>query len=287
MILPGPGSEGFARRLAALTKQPLGKVETKAFPDGEHYVRVAEAIKGPAVVVQTLWPPERFLDLILMLDAARRAGATHLTAIVPYLAYARQDRVFQPGEALSAQVVAGTLGRMADRVLTVDPHKPDVMGFFQCPATIVSSAPAIATALKQRKVDVVLAPDKGALARAAEVATLFGAAHDHLEKTRIDSHTVQMRPKNLDVQGRRVAIVDDIISTGGTMATALAMLKEQGAQATFAVGVHGLLIGGAEDRLKKAGVDEILTTDTIPGPSSLISVADAVAEALKTTTKAA
>lgn len=284
MILPGPGSEGFARRLAQQTKVDLGHVETKSFPDGEKYVRVLDAVSGPVVVCQTLWPPERFVDLLLLLDAAQRAGAERIVAVVPYMAYARQDQVFQPGEALSARVVARALDAYCDRVITVDPHKAKVLDFFECGAQAVSAASPVAHALKERKVDVVLAPDEGALGRAKDVAKECGADVDHLEKTRIDSQTVTMQPKDLDVKGLRVAIVDDIISTGGTMATALAMLREQGAEATFAVGVHGLFIGGAEDRLKKAGVDEILSTDTVPNPTSRISVVEPIAAALAATT---
>jgi ribose-phosphate pyrophosphokinase len=287
MILPGAGSEGLANRLAALTKQPVGRVETKSFPDGERYVRITDQPKGAITVVQSAWPPERTLDLLLLLDAAKRTGAGPVTAVIPYLAYARQDRIFQAGEALSAQVVAQAIGAAADRIITVDPHKTEILSFFGRPAHAVTAVAPIAAALKERKVEVVLAPDEGALERAQEVAKAFGAQSDHLEKTRIDSQTVEMRPKSLDVKGRRVAIVDDIISTGGTMATALALLKAQGAAATYAVGVHGLFIGNAEERLKKSGVDEILSTDTVPGPHSRISVANVLAEALLTSTQKA
>ncbi len=284
MILPGPGSEGLARRLAQHTNDPVGHVESKTFPDGEKYIRILDDVDGPVVVCQSLWPPDRFTDLLLLLDAARRAGGGPIIAVVPYLAYARQDRVFQPGEALSAHVVARAIDATSDQLLTVDPHKADVLDFFECRTTTVSASGPIAEALDERDVDCVLAPDEGALDRARDVADRCSADVDHLEKTRIDSQTVRMQPKELDVDGMRVAIVDDIISTGGTMATALAMLRDQGAQATFAVGVHGLFIGGAEDRLKKAGVDEILSTDTVPNPTSRISVVGPLADALAATT---
>lgn len=283
MILAGPGSEGLARRLAQQTKGALGRAETKTFPDGEKYVRIVDDVDGPVVACQSLWPPDRLVDLLLLLDAARRAGGDPVIAVVPYLAYARQDRVFQPGEALSAQVVARAVDAYCDQFVTVDPHKADVLDYFECPTTAVSASGPVADALRERDVDCVLAPDEGALDRARDVAQRCGADVDHLEKSRVDSQTVRMRPKQLDVNGRRVAIVDDIISTGGTMATALNMLRDQGAKATYAVGVHGLFIGGAEDRLKKAGVDEILSTDTVPNATSRISVVEPVADALTAT----
>jgi ribose-phosphate pyrophosphokinase len=280
MIVPGLGSETLARRLAERLKHPLAHTETKAFPDGERYARVREHVDGDAVVVQTLWPPERLMDALLLCDAARRAGAERVTLVTPYLAYARQDQVFQEGEALSAAAMAKAVSTACDALVTVDPHKEKVLEFFQIDAQAVSATQPVAEALKQRKVQCILAPDEGALDRARGVADACGAESDHLEKTRIDSQTVEVRPKNLDVKDRRVAIVDDIISTGGTMATALGLLKNQGAAATYAVGVHGLFISNAEDRLKKAGVDEILTTDTVYGPFSQITVAGVLADAL-------
>lgn len=280
MILPGTGSEGLAKRVASLLHRPVGRVEARSFPDGERYVRILDAVRGPAIVVQTTFPPQHLTELFLLLDAARRAGATTLTAVVPYLAYMRQDRVFQAGEALSAAVIAKSISALCDRVVTVDPHKPEVLKLFTVPSEAVRADGPIAQELKDRKVDVVLAPDAGAFERAASVAKLCGAAVDQLEKTRIDSQTVRMKPKTLDVAGKRVAIVDDIISTGSTMATAVGLLRQAGATTTYVVGVHGLFLANAEERLKKAGVEEILTTDTVQGPYSLVSVAGVLSEAL-------
>ncbi len=283
-IIPGSASGPFAEALARETGALRLAVESKRFADGELYVRLLGPVGNHALVVQSTPTAESLIELILLQDAARESGAKHVTTVVPYFGYARQDRAFQPGEPLSARAVARAVGAGCDDVVTVDPHKPSLLSHFGVPARMVSAVPQIASVLKSWGVDTVLAPDKGARDRAEEAARLIGAGVDHLEKTRISSTEVVMKAKALDVRGKRVAIVDDLIASGGTMVTAAKHLKAQGAASVVAACTHGLFTGNALPRLLDGGIDRVLCTDTLlSGPCNcdVVSAAPAVAAALR------
>jgi ribose-phosphate pyrophosphokinase len=281
-IVAGSASKALAEKLSALLDAPLAPVEVKQFPDEEVYVRVDEDVRGEhVVVVQSTVPNAKLVELLLLLDACHARGADTVTAVVPYYAYSRQDRAFREGECVSAQALAELIEVKADRFVTVDPHKEHILGFFGVEAHAGTAVPELASRLKAEGVDLVLAPDKGALDRAEGAAKQLGVNFDHLEKTRVSGTEVRMEPKNLDVAGQTVAIIDDIISTGGTIATAAGELKKQGAARVVAACTHGLFLNNALERLTNAGCDAVLATDTIEGPASLVSAADAVARVLK------
>ncbi len=285
VIVAGSASQPFAERLALELGTALAQRDWKRFPDEEGYGRIVTDVKGKdVVVVQSTAPDQNLVELLIWQDAAREAGARTVTAVIPYLGYARQDRVFQAGEAVSARAVARAVATGCDKLITVDPHKESILSFFGGKARSVSAVPQIAAELDKWKVDVVLAPDKGARERAEQAARIIGAEVDHLEKTRLSPTQVTMKAKDLDVRGKRVAIVDDLIASGGTMVTAAQQLKSQGAAAVFAACTHGLFTGNALPRLLAGGIDRVLCTDTyLSGPCScdLVSAAPAVADALR------
>jgi ribose-phosphate pyrophosphokinase len=280
-ILGGTSAKNVARNLANKIYQPLLQATYKRFPDDEFYVRVLDDIAGEDVlIVQTAYPDPKIVELFLMQDAVHDAGAKKITVVLPYFGYSRQDKRFEEGEAISARAVAQHISMHADCVITVDPHKEHILKFFSVPAYSCSAVSTIAQYLKEKNIDFVLAPDKGAKERAKEAAALIDCEYDYLEKTRIDGTTVKITPKKLDARGKHVAIIDDIISTGGTMANSIKELKKQGAKTVSVACTHGLFVGGAKEKLLSADCDEIISTDTIETEFSKVSAADCIAEIL-------
>jgi len=280
-ILGGTSAKNVARNLANKIQQPLLQATYKRFPDDEFYIRVLDDIAGEDVmIVQTAYPDSKIVELLLMQDAVHEAGAKKITVVLPYFGYSRQDKKFEEGEAISSRAVAQHISMHADFVITVDPHKEHILKFFSVPAYSCSAVSTIAQYLKEKNIDFILAPDKGAKDRAKEAATLINCEYDYLEKTRIDGTTVKITPKKLDARGKHVAIIDDIISTGDTMANSIKELKKQGAKTVSIACTHGLFVGGAKEKLLSADCDEIISTDTIETEFSKVSAADCIAEIL-------
>jgi len=277
-ILGGTSAKNVAENLANRLRQPLLHTIYKRFPDDEFYVRVLDDIAGKdVVIVQTAYPDPKIVELLLMQDAVHDAGAKKITVVLPYFGYSRQDKKFEEGEAISARAIAEHISLHADCVITVDPHKEHILKFFTVPAYSCSAVSTIAQHLKEKNIDFVLAPDKGAKERAKETAKLINCEYDYLEKTRIDGATVKITPKKLDAHGKNVAIIDDIISTGDTMVNSIKELKKQGAKTVLIACTHGLFIGGAKEKLLTADCDEIISTDTIETDFSKVSVAECIA----------
>jgi ribose-phosphate pyrophosphokinase len=281
LVLPGPRSPLLGGKLASVLGCQVAGLDHKKFPDGEAYVRVTTPVRGQdVVVVQTTWPNDGLVELLLLEDALRRMGAARITVVVPYFAYARQDRVFLEGESVSAEAVMKHLADGADRIVTVDLHRPATLNVVKAATANVSGVPAIADFFRALPPQMVLAPDKNALDRAREAAKLLGAEVDHLVKKRVAPDRVELQVHELDVAGKRVLIVDDIISTGGTMMAAAQELRRQGATSVSAACTHGLFAPGALDKLHAAGLEQVVATDTIEGPASAVTVAGEVAKAI-------
>lgn len=278
-IIGGTASQTIALDLAKLLKGKLVDTISKRFPDNELYVKINEDIEDKEIIiVQTTYPDQNIIELFLLQNAVEEAGAKTITVVIPYYGYGRQDKKFQDGEAISAKALAGLISLNADKIITVDPHKEHILDFFSAPAYSCSAVPEIAKYLKKKDIDVILAPDKGAIDRAKDAARIIGCEFDYMEKTRIDETTVEIKPKNLDVENKNVAIVDDIISTGGTMAKSIKELKNQGAKRVIVACTHGLFANGAIKKLHAARCDEIISTDTILSDYSKVRVAPAIVE---------
>jgi len=278
-IIGGTASKTIAEDLAKELKVSLVKTISKRFPDNEFYVRIMDDVrKKDVIIVQTTYPDPNLVELFLLQNAAEESGAKTITVVIPYYSYARQDTKFQDGEPLSAKAIANLISLTADKVITVDPHKEHILDFFSTSAQSCTAIPEIAKYLKNKKIDMILAPDKGALERAKQASQIINCEFDHMEKTRIDGTTVEIKPKNLDVQNKNVAIIDDIISTGGTMAKSIKELKKQGAKKVYVSCTHGLFAGEAIKKLSTAGCDEIISTDTIKSRFSKVKIAPAIAK---------
>ncbi|KPU63761.1 ribose-phosphate pyrophosphokinase [Thermococcus sp. EP1] len=251
------------------------EVEIKTFPDGEKYVRVL-GDGEEALVIQSTFNPqnEHLIELLLLGDALKEKGFRHLKAVVPYLAYSRQDRVTKEGESISVRAIMKMIGLYYDELYVFDLHNPKTLEFFPGKAVNLSPAKAIAKYFKEKLGNgLVLAPDKGALERAKAVADILGLDFSYFEKKRISPTEVQMTPVDVDVKGKNVLIVDDIISTGGTMIKAANILRNRGAGKIFVVATHGVFAEGAIERVS-AAVDELAVINTIPTPVSKISIVE-------------
>ncbi len=289
-VVCGPASKELAESVSALTGFGNVPVSFKVFPDGESYVRLEGNVEGENVaVVQTTCPPAqdgRLFQLAFMADAAKRGGARKVTAVVPYLAYARQDKMFLSGEGISVETIARMLKAAGiDELLTVNIHSEPALKQFPFPAKTVSAIPLLAQYFVDKgfKGAFALSPDKGAMNIAKQAQEVLGGDAGHLDKTR-DRYTGQTKQtaEGLNVKGQTAIIFDDIISTGGTIVGAAKILREQGAKHVFCACVHGLLIGDAQKRILDAGVEEIVGTDSVPGSVSKVSLAPLISQELRT-----
>ncbi len=289
-VIPGRGArrdfvEGLASALGADIVEPIAK----EFPDGETYVRVEGEVNGTPVVVQGLYPEQnnRLVELLLLVEAVHAYTGRDPVVVLPYLAYARQDKRFLPGEPISVHVVLKALEASGGgHLVVVDAHKPEALSVYTPGYTNVLPAEAFAEKIRgiaEGREAVVVAPDKGALGRAEALAKLLGARHDYLVKKR-DRVTgeVKYMPRHVEVKGALVILVDDIVSTGGTMAKAAEILYSQGAGSVIAACSHGLFIGNALEKMKRAGIREVYAANTVPLPEDVevVDVSKLVARAL-------
>lgn len=277
-IIGGTSAGKIAQDLSLELNQPILNAVMKRFPDEEFYIRILDDVKGQnVIVIQTTYPDTKIVELLLIQDALRDAGAEKIIIVIPYFGYSRQDKQFQKGEPISARVLAQHIGLHADFVLTIDPHKQHLLDFFNIPAYSCSAVGEIAKYIQKKNVDFILAPDKGAKQSSQYAAEIIGCDYDYMEKTRIDGTTVTIKPKQIDVKNKHVVILDDIISTGGTMAKSIVELKKQGAKKVTVACTHGLFIGDAINKLLSSGCDEIISTDTIENDFSKVKTAPCIA----------
>ena len=262
-----PLAEAVARRLA-VTLMPR---TLERFPDGEAHVEVQRSVGGDDVyLIQPTGPPAdgNLLELLLLADACRRDGARRLTAVVPYLGYARQDRRTRGREAIGARLIADMLhvGRF-ERMVAVDLHSPSLEGFFEMPVEPLTAVPLLAEALRPfaGEQSVIVAPDLGAAKLADRYGRLLGCPVAVVHKTRLTGTEVSVQGVTGDVRGRRTLVVDDMISTGATIEAAVRALGAAGAAPGSTVAAtHGLFCGSALERLAAAGVEQLIVTDSLP-----------------------
>ncbi|MFW9970873.1 MAG: ribose-phosphate diphosphokinase [Candidatus Odinarchaeota archaeon] len=297
IMIVGPASQILGWRIS----QELGiesiNTEIKKFPDGENYLRInienETLITGKEVIiVQSTGPSAsadqnaRLMELFMMIDSVKRMGAKKVILVVPYLAYARQDKIFRPGESQFANAVLQMINYFGiDEFYSVDIHAPLILNECTCKAINIDSMKLLAEYIKSQGANdiVVIAPDKGAFERSSTFAKHFGedVLIEVLEKER-DLKTGEIKMKgSLDLKEKDVVIADDIIATGGTMATAIKLAKDGGARRVFAVATHALLLEQAKFKILKAGADEIIGTDSIDNEVSKISLAKVIADYLK------
>ena len=281
-IVGGTASKSVAEDLSKQLDAKLANTISKRFPDDEFYVRILDDISGEhVIIVQTTYPDNNTVELFLLQNAVEESGAKEISVVIPYFGYARQDSKFQDGEPISAKALANLISLNADQVITVDPHKEHILDFFSTSAFSCSAVPELAKYLKEKEINMVLAPDKGALERAKQASKIIDCDYDYMEKTRIDGETIEIKPKKLDANNKNVAIIDDIISTGGTMAKSINQLKKHGAKNVFVACTHGLFAGDAVKKLMNSGCNEIISTDTIQSDFSKVKISPCISPFFK------
>ncbi|MFQ5758463.1 MAG: ribose-phosphate diphosphokinase [Candidatus Bathyarchaeia archaeon] len=286
-MIPGPASRRLGRKIADILKMRAVPIEFKRFPDGESRIRFTESVEGEdVVIVQTTSPPqnENLIQLFIMADNARDLKAKSITAVVPYFAYARQDKRFRPGEPFSVKTIITLLGTCSvSRIITVNSHNPKILKTFKIRIDDLSAISLLAEYFKRRGFNEAfsLSLGKKAVDMAMQADNVLGGGYGYIS-TRRDriSGEVTIEEKTLPVKNRDVVVFDDIISSGGTMVKAVKWVRKQGARRVYAACVHPLLIGDAKDRILEGGADGIIGTDCVPSPFSVVSVASLIARAL-------
>jgi ribose-phosphate pyrophosphokinase len=271
LLLSGSANRPLAEEVAAHLGQPLCQVTLRRFADGELFVKIDENVRGRDVyIIQPTNPPaENMMELLLLMDAARRASAARVTAVIPYFGYARQDRKDQPRVAISAKLMANMVSMAgADRVLAMDFHQHQLQGFFDLPVDHLYAAPVFTSHYRQKALRdlVIVAPDVGSAKMARGYAKRLNASLAIIDKRRPSANVAEVLNVVGEVGGKDCLIPDDMIDTAGTMAEAVNALKRLGAQDVYCCATHALLSGPAVDRLMASPVKEVAVTNTIAIP---------------------
>jgi len=294
-IFTGNSNPELAQKIAEHVGVPMGRAVVTTFSDGEISVNIYETVRGAEVfVVQSTCSPvnNNLMELLIMIDAFKRASAGRITAVIPYYGYARQDRKAKARDPITAKLVADLITTAgADRVLTMDLHAAQIQGFFTIPVDHLKGVPILAQHFLERGFEgddlVVVSPDLGSVTRARSFASRLNAPLAIVDKRRPKANVAEVMNIIGDVKGKRAIIIDDMIDTGGTLVEGVNALLDHGAKEVYACASHGVLSGPAIERIKNSPIKEVIITDTIPLPPEkqidkirVLSVAPLFAEAI-------
>ena len=286
-VIGGNASKDLAKRIARRLKAKYVDVDTRTFPDGESKITFRHNLKKSVVlIVQSTYPPvdTNLLQILSIISEVKKISSK-IYAVIPYMGYARQDRQFLNGEIATMSVVAKMLQAAgAKKAIVVDIHSKTALRHFKIPTENVSAIPELAKYLKKLKLKnpIVVSPDTGGSLRAKKFADILKSDFITLKKSRNrKTGKVSIQSTKADVNGKDLIIVDDIISTGGSVVKATQFLKKQKCKRVFVVCTHGLLVGDAEKNIKKAGVTQIISTNTIPRSISKVDVSGVIAQAVQ------
>lgn len=294
LIFSGNANKDLALKICKFLKIELGDASVDKFSDGEIQVKINENVRGHDVFVvqSTSYPSnDHLMELLIMVDALKRASAQRITAVLPYFGYARQDRKDQPRVPITAKLVANVLTVAgADRILTIDLHAGQIQGFFDIPLDHLYAFTIFADYIKELELDknmVIVSPDVGGIKTARAYAKKMNCGLAIVDKRRINDKQAEAMHIMGDVEGKNVVIIDDMVSTAGSLVEAVAALKKAGALEVYASITHPVLCGPAIERLKNSQIKELVVTDTIPIPKEnmiprikVLSVASLLGEAI-------
>ena len=286
-VIGGNASRDLAKRIARRLKAPYVEAKTRVFPDGESKITFGHIPKNSIVlVVQSTYPPvdTNLLQALSIISQARKVSSK-IYAIIPYMGYARQDRQFLSGEVVTMSIVARMIQAAgAKKVIAVDIHSKTALKHFKIPKENVSAIPELAKYFKKMKLKnaLVVSPDMGGSLRAKKFASLLNIGFIALKKSRNrNTGKVLIQSSKVNVRGKDLILVDDIISTGGSIIKAAQFLKRQKCKRVFVACTHGLFVEGAEKKIKKAGVSRIISTNTIPRNTSKVDVSGVITESIR------
>jgi ribose-phosphate pyrophosphokinase len=292
-VFSGNGNRQLALDIMRVLEAPLGRAIIGQWSDGETRVKLDENVRGSDVfAIQSMSQPvnHHLMELLIMIDAIKRASAARVTAVIPYFAYAKQEKKTGGREPISASLVANLLRTAGvDRVVTLDLHAPAIEGFFQVPVDHLRAAPMLAAAFRRMGLEdlVVVSPDAGGVARAEDFRVRSGASLAIASKKRSTPEEAEVLEVVGDVEGKTAVIVDDMISSGSTMLNCAEKLVEMGAKRVFAAAVHPILSGDAPQRFDASSIEKLFVTDTLPIPDErktdrleVLTVAPLLAEAI-------
>ncbi len=293
-VFTGNANPGLAQEIAEYLGMPLGDIFVGRFSDGEIQVKIEENVRGVDVfILQPTFPPaDNLLELLIAIDAAKRASAERITAVIPYFGYARQDKKDEPRVPISAKLVSNLISVSgADRILAMDLHVEQIQGFFDIPVDHLYAAPVMIDYFKQRGTRnlALIAPDQGGVGRARAIAKrLGGLPIAIIDKRRPAPNVAEVFNVVGEVEGKRCLIVDDIVDTGGSLVKAAQALKENGAKQVLAFCTHPVLSGNAIEKLRDSPIESLVVTNTIPlirekkhPKLTVLSVAELLGEAMK------
>ncbi len=268
-VVAGRSNHGFAEAVASHLGTTLAQVEIYNFSDGEIFAKYVENIRGHDLfIIQPTFPPaDNLMELLILIDAAKRASAHRITAVIPYFGYARQDRKDQPRVPITAKLTANLLITAGvDRILTMDLHSPQIQGFFDIPLDHLYSSPVLTEHWKKQLTSdaVIVSPDVGGVKLARAYAKRLHADFAIIDKRRPRANSVEVMNIIGDVEGRDVLMIDDMIDTAGTLTQAAQALKDNGARDIYAACTHALLSGKAIERIMESPIKRVTVTDTIP-----------------------
>lgn len=294
LVFSGNANPALAKEICDYLDIELGKALVDRFSEGEVRVKIEQDVRGRDVfLVQPTCPPvnENLMELLIMMDALRRASARRITAVLPYYGYARQDRKDQPRVPITAKLVANLISVAgADRVLTIDLHAGQIQGFFDIPLDHLLAVDVFVEYFLKLKIKdlVIVSPDVGGIKMARAYAKRFKAALAIVDKRRLNDKEAEVMHILGEIKGKNVVIVDDMVATAGSLVEAVASLKEAGAKDVYAAISHPVLSGPAIDRIKKSQLKELVVTNTIPIPKEkmlktikVLSIGPLLAEAIK------
>jgi ribose-phosphate pyrophosphokinase len=275
-IFSGQANPMLSQKISDYLGMPLGAVKFQEFPDGELIVKIEEDVRGKDVfMIQPTCTPvsQTLMELLIFIDCARRASAERITAVIPYFGYARQDRKDEGRVPITAKLVANMLvGAGADRILTLDLHAAQIQGFFDVPLDNLYAEPVLSRYYSQLNLEnlTLVSPDVGNVKRARVYAERLGGELAIIDKRRMSGSDIEVGRLIGDVNDKTVLMVDDMISTAGTISSAASLCKDKGARRVLVGATHPVLCGPAVERLQEAPIDEIVVTDTVPVPQDTV-----------------